>query len=59
MYSLNEVAQIMGISVRTLHRMKEKREIPFRRFGTAIRIPAIWVEKVCSISEEEEKMKIS
>jgi len=44
-YRVKEACEIMGVPQRTMYHLAETGQIPCRRLGTVILLPASWVEK--------------
>ena len=43
-YRVKDAAAVLGVPVRTLYHLAETEQIPCRRLGTVILIPASWVD---------------
>lgn len=44
-YRVKDAAEFLGVPIRTLYHLAEREQIPCRRLGTVILIPASWVER--------------
>ena len=44
-YRVKDAAEVLGVPPRTLYHLAEREQIPCRRLGTVILIPASWVER--------------
>lgn len=44
-YRVKDAAAVLGVPVRTLYHLAETEQIPCRRLGTVILIPASWVDR--------------
>ena len=44
-YRVKDAAEVLGVPPRTLYHLAEHEQIPVRRLGTVILIPATWVER--------------
>ncbi|WP_456825316.1 helix-turn-helix domain-containing protein [Cellulomonas sp. P5_E12] len=44
-YRVKDAATVLGVPMRTLYRLAETEQIPCRRLGTVILIPASWVDR--------------
>jgi excisionase family DNA binding protein len=44
-YRVKDAAVVLGVPVRTLYHLAETEQIPCRRLGTVILIPASWVDR--------------
>ncbi|AEI11044.1 helix-turn-helix domain-containing protein [Cellulomonas gilvus] len=44
-YRVKDAAVVLGVPVRTLYHLAETEQIPCRRIGTVILIPATWVDR--------------
>lgn len=44
-YRVKDAAEVLGVPIRTLYHLAEREQIPCRRLGTVILIPAAWVER--------------
>lgn len=44
-YRVKDAADVLGVPPRTLYHLAEREQIPCRRLGTVILIPAAWVER--------------
>ena len=44
-YRVKDAAEVLGVPPRTLYHLAEREQIPCRRLGTVILIPAAWVER--------------
>lgn len=44
-YRVKDAARLLGVPPRTLYHLVEREQIPFRRLGTVILLPAAWVER--------------
>lgn len=44
-YRVKDAAAVLGVPVRTLYHLAETEQIPCRRLGTVILIPASWVNR--------------
>lgn len=43
-YRVKDAAQLLGVPPRTLYHLVEREQIPCRRLGTVILLPAAWVD---------------
>lgn len=44
-YRVKDAARVLGVPPRTLYHLVERGQIPCRRLGTVILLPAAWVER--------------
>ena len=44
-YRVKDAAAVLGVPVRTLYHLAETEQIPCRRLGSVILIPASWVDR--------------
>jgi excisionase family DNA binding protein len=44
-YDAKDAAAVLGVPIRTLYHLAESEQIPYRRLGTVILIPASWVNR--------------
>ena len=44
-YRVKDAARVLAVPPRTLYHLVEHEQIPFRRLGTVILLPAAWVER--------------
>ncbi|GEN79889.1 helix-turn-helix domain-containing protein [Actinotalea fermentans] len=44
-YRVKDAARVLGVPPRTLYHLVEHEQIPYRRLGTVILLPAAWVER--------------
>ena len=44
-YRVKDAAEVLGVPIRTLYHLAEREQIPCRRLGTVILIPASWVDR--------------
>ena len=44
-YRVKDAAELLGVPPRTLYHLAEREQIPCRRLGAVILIPAAWVER--------------
>ena len=44
-YRVKDAAAVLGVPIRTLYHLAESEQIPCRRLGTVILIPASWVDR--------------
>jgi len=44
-YRVKDAATVLGVPIRTLYHLAESEQIPCRRLGTVILIPASWVDR--------------
>ncbi|WP_426594402.1 helix-turn-helix domain-containing protein [Cellulomonas sp. McL0617] len=44
-YRVKDAAAVLGVPVRTLYHLAETEQIPCRRLGSVILIPATWVDR--------------
>ena len=44
-YRVKDAADVLGVPIRTLYHLAESEQIPCRRLGTVILIPASWVDR--------------
>jgi excisionase family DNA binding protein len=44
-YRVKDAARLLEVPPRTLYHLVEHEQIPFRRLGTVILLPASWVER--------------
>ena len=44
-YRVKDAAEVLGVPPRTLYHLVEHEQIPYRRLGTVILLPAAWVER--------------
>ena len=44
-YRVKDAAEVLGVPPRTLYHLAEREQIPCRRLGTVILIPAAWVAR--------------
>ena len=44
-YRVKDAAAFLGVPIRTLYHLAESEQIPCRRLGTVILIPASWVDR--------------
>lgn len=44
-YRVKDAARVLGVPPRTLYHLVEREQIPCRRLGTVILLPAAWVER--------------
>ena len=43
-YRVKDAAKLLGVPPRTLYHLVEREQIPCRRLGTVILLPAAWVD---------------
>jgi excisionase family DNA binding protein len=43
-YRVKDAAEVLGVPPRTLYHLVEREQIPCRRLGTVILLPAAWVD---------------
>jgi len=44
-YRVKDAAAVLGVPIRTLYHLAETEQVPCRRLGTVILIPASWVDR--------------
>ena len=44
-YRVKDAAVVLGVPIRTLYHLAETEQVPCRRLGTVILIPASWVDR--------------
>ena len=44
-YRVKDAAEFLGVPIRTLYHLAETEQIPCRRLGSVILIPASWVDR--------------
>ena len=44
-YRVKDAAEVLGVPSTTLYHLAEREQIPCRRLGTVILIPASWVDR--------------